>query len=250
MLTAYLDESGHEHKDWMFLAGFLGAEADWREYVRLWTPGLGKQRTSLHMNELRWKLDRTRKLLERLGPIPEQSGVVPAFGGVRYADYEDLVLGSPEEKTLKGYIICLIVLVTDILRRVPATERVEIILEEQRQYEPFANIALGILADPEMGPSDCNMTVGGKPKLARWAFVPKGSTIMLDAPDYLAFALRETRINGNSKKARWCQSILRTDPNLWIGKEMSRQEIRASVSGGALVAALAELERMKAMFKN
>src|SRR5690349_4944011 len=77
MLTAYLDESGHESKNWMFLAGFLGNEEQWRDFVPKWQAGLGPQRKCLHMTELRWNRERTQTLLRKLGPIPEQCKLEP-----------------------------------------------------------------------------------------------------------------------------------------------------------------------------
>lgn len=77
MLTAYIDETGHETKDWMCLAGFLGTEYDWERFVPLWKAGLGPQRKLLHLTDLRWNKESTRKLLARLGVVPEQAGLVP-----------------------------------------------------------------------------------------------------------------------------------------------------------------------------
>jgi hypothetical protein len=75
MMTAYIDESGHEGKGWMFLAGYLGNEDQWKTFVPAWKAGLGPQRKSLHMTDLRWNKDRTKHLLKRLGPIPEGCGL-------------------------------------------------------------------------------------------------------------------------------------------------------------------------------
>lgn len=248
MLTAYLDESGHETKEWVFLAGFLGAEADWMEFAPKWKAGLG-QRKSLHMSELRWKLPRTKKLLERLGPIPEEAGLIPVLGGARFADYEDLVSGTTEEKTLKGYMSCLFVLVISILRFVPDDQRVMLIFEQQKEYQPFADLALRIFADPILGPTSCNLTLDGKPKLAHWGFVPKGSTIMTDPADYFAFALREHHTNGGSKKDQWCSPILKSGGGRGIGQIMDREIIRDEIQGVLAMTAAAELDRIKAKFK-
>jgi len=66
MLTAYLDESGQETKGWMFVAGFLGNDEQWKQFVPLWKEALGPQRRHLHMADLRWKKQRTKELLARL----------------------------------------------------------------------------------------------------------------------------------------------------------------------------------------
>jgi hypothetical protein len=107
MLTAYIDESGHESKNWMFLAGFLGTDEQWKSFVPLWKSALGPQRKQLHMSDLRWNTDGTKKLLARLGPVPSLSGLTPVLAGVRYGDYEDLVSGTRFEKEMKGWLVCL-----------------------------------------------------------------------------------------------------------------------------------------------
>src|SRR6266481_3768000 len=111
MLTAYLDESGHETKDWMFVAGFLGKENQWKELVPSWKEALGPQRKNLHMSDLRWNKQATKDLLSRLGPIPYECKLQPVLAGVRMRDYEDLIEGTPAEKLLKGYLAAIIPLV-------------------------------------------------------------------------------------------------------------------------------------------
>jgi hypothetical protein len=229
MFKAYLDESGHEHRDWMFVAGYLGHEDAWREkFVPRWKQGLGPQRRFLHMNSLRWggrSSTRTKNLLDRLGPIPEGCGLIPVLGGVRYSDYEDLVDGSIHEKELKGYIACLFPLLIQVLRVVPDTERLEVVLEDQKQYKSAADQMLSTLASTR---HDFFCTKDGRPKIAKWGWVPKGSTIMTDPADYLAFALRELWIDKNSKKTKWCNSILK--PGEGIGRIQRRDEIRNVVT--------------------
>ncbi len=65
MLTAYLDESGHDSKDWMCLAGFLGNENQWKDCSEKWRIGLGPNRKSLHMRTLRWNNESTSGLSVR-----------------------------------------------------------------------------------------------------------------------------------------------------------------------------------------
>jgi hypothetical protein len=87
----------------------------WGKFVDAWKVGLGPQRTSLHMTDLRWNKDRTKRLLARLGPIPEKCGLHGMLGGVRFGDYEDLVSGTPDAKKLKGYMSCLMPMVLQTL---------------------------------------------------------------------------------------------------------------------------------------
>ncbi len=141
MLTAYLDETGHETKDWMFVAGFLGDRQQWKRLVPLWTEALG-QRKHLHMSDLRWNKRQTQQLLQRLGPIPDKCGLKPVVGGVRVKHYEDLLAGTPAQKLLKGYIVCIYPLVVNVLRAIPRNERLEIVFEQQSEYQPYTEMAL------------------------------------------------------------------------------------------------------------
>jgi len=232
-MRTYVDESGHEGKNWMFLAGYLGNEDQWRTFEDAWKAGLGPQRKNLHMTDLRWNHPRTKNLLERLGPIPEECGLIPILSGVRFSDYEDLVSGGPAEKLLKGWLACLQPLILQMLRVVPDNERVEVVFEEQREYQPNANLQFtSFLAVPD---HPWKRTKGGRPKIAKWSFVPKGSTIRADPADYLAFALRELWTNPHSKKTEWCRPILRGGTG--IGKIFRREEIRDVISGTLALAA-------------
>ena len=98
MLTGYFDESGHQSKDHVIIAGFVGNESQWTSVAEAWNKGLGRRKT-LHMSKLRgWSKPHTGRLLERLGTIPKQFSLQPAMGGVRVSDYEDLIDGTPWEK--------------------------------------------------------------------------------------------------------------------------------------------------------
>jgi hypothetical protein len=225
MFTAYVDETGHElERGWTFLAGFLGNEDQWSNFVPKWRVGLGPQRKSLHMSSLRWNNDSTRRLLARLGPIPEECCLRPIMAGVRFEDYADLVSGKPYKKQLKGYLTCLHALVIQVLRVIPGDERLEMVFEEQGEYEPFANLVLAIAA--QQGPR----TSEGLPKLAKWSFVPKGSTIMTDPSDYFAFALAKIWSDPHSKKAKWCYPILNSGQGIGYGKVMQKDEIRPIIT--------------------
>ena len=234
MLRAYLDESGHESKDWMALAGYIGHKEQWRKFTTQWKTGLGPQRKALHMNELRWKKDSTRILLERLGPIPEKCGLDGVMGGVRYQDYEDLVVGTDDEKIMKAYIACLIPMVINVLRGTPQDERIELVFEEQREYMPFTDLALRMFWIPSPS-APWKFNKEGKPRLATWAWVKKHSTILTDPADYLAFALRENWSHPESKKAKWCMPILNSGRREALGRRMSRERIRRSIQNAQMM---------------
>jgi len=245
-MRAFIDESGHEGKNWMFLAGYLGNEDQWTRFEDAWRVGLGPQRRNLHMTDLRWNHPRTKNLLERLGPIPEGCGLIPILSGLRFSDYEDLVSGGPAERLLKGWLACLQPLILQMLRVVPDDETVEVVFEGQREYEPCADLAFtSSLAVPD---HPWKRTKDGGPKIAKWGFVPKGSTIKTDPADYLAFALRELWTDPHSKKTEWCSPILKSGGG--VGKIFTRQEIREVISGTLLLAAYRsiamQIERLRA----
>lgn len=226
--TAYLDESGHETKDRVFIAGFLGNEAQWKQLIPLWRTALGKRR-ALHMNELRWGHPRTKKLLERLGPIPDECKLTPILGGVRVSDYEDLVAGTIDEKLLKGYIACLFPLVLQLLRVIPDDDRVELIFEKQKEYEPNADLVLSALVNLMDERIPGGRGTDGRPKLAKWSFVPKDSTILTQPADYFAYALQQVWRDKKSQKTEWCKPILNSGGGEGVGGIMNRAEIRKTI---------------------
>jgi hypothetical protein len=120
-----------------------------------------------------------------------------------------------------------------MLRVVPDDETVEVVFEEQREYQPYANLALiSFLGVPD---HPWKTTKDGRPKIARWGFVPKGSTSRTDPADCLAFALRELWTDPHSKKTEWCKPTLKGGRG--VGKIFTRQEIREAISGTLFLAA-------------
>jgi hypothetical protein len=221
VIRAYLDETGHEGNDFVFIAGHAGYHEEWSCFVGKWLRGIGLQRNRLHMNELRWN-DSAKKLLARLGPIPNECGLLRVIGGVKVSDYDDLLAGTKAEKLLKGYYQSLFIAVISLLHALPDNERVEIALEYQKEYERRADIILaGIAADPQF------KTIDGKSKIACWRFMPKNDNIMFDQADYLCYALLQKYRDESSKKARWCSPIL--GDGTFIGKVMSKDEIRENL---------------------
>ena len=195
------------------------------------------------MTDLRWNKDRTRALLARLGPILENCGLEGVMGGVRYEDYEDLVVGTEDEKLLKGYVACMVPMVINILRGTPQDERIELVFEGPAGAAPFAHLALSMFAIPNRE-FPWKFTKDGKPRLAKWGWVPKGSTVMTDPADYLAFALRETWTDENSKKAKWCDPILSSGSGEALGRRMSRDRIRKTVKDAQMMMIFQDIHEM------
>ena len=188
---------------------------------------LGPQRKRLHMHKLRWKNPATKKLLARLGPVPQECGLKGIVGGVRYSDYEDLVRGTVVEKLSEGYLWSFFPLVQTMLKYIPRDERVELIFGEQMEYRDRAHELLSFISQESPDHPDW-MSNEGLPKLAKWGFVPLSSTILLDPSDYFASALAHHHRDKTSQKAQWSQPIL--DSTEWIGKILNREEIRGQVT--------------------
>jgi hypothetical protein len=72
VLTAYLDESGQEQDDWMFIAGYMGDDAAWQKLPELWAKAIGPQRQHLHMKELRFTKLAVQKMLARAALVPKK----------------------------------------------------------------------------------------------------------------------------------------------------------------------------------
>ena len=229
MLYAYLDETGQESKNWVFIAGFLGNEDQWRKFAPAWREALGPQRKSLHMSELRFKKEREKRLLERLGPIPVSCGLDPMVVGVRVSDYADLVGDNPLLKQVHcGYVIAVQVLTCQALRVIPPTERLELIFEEQRVYSSLVDIAmryLSVQADGYVATRD------GKPKLAKCSYVPKISTCLIEPADYFAYAMGQYHKDKTSRRTQWCMPILRSvDAVHPIGALSTKEQTRILIT--------------------
>lgn len=130
MLTAYLDESGHEGNT-VIVAGFLGDDSQWEQCAEEWQKGLGPQRRLLHMKELRWSKHGVRNTLATLGAIPHACGLREVMGVAPVMYYNDLVAGTMAEKMTKGYYIAVIAIIDSILKNIPKHETVKLVFEQQ-----------------------------------------------------------------------------------------------------------------------
>jgi Protein of unknown function (DUF3800) len=225
MFTAYLDESGHESGQHVIVAGFLGNDDQWDNFTTAWATGLGK-RSGLHMSELRWQSKqnhRIKALLETLGDIPYQFGLLPVFGGVNVADYSDLLSGTLIKKMYKGYLVTLLPLIAASIIPLKGDERVKLVFEEQTHYAWGAQMwgmAFRIFEQFK--------TPDGLPRLAGIEFIPKKSSSLTQPADYLAYAILQQHRDATSLKAKWTRPIL--EGRYAIGKFMTRNEIRPVIA--------------------
>ena len=231
MLTAYVDESGHEGRDWVFVAGLLGNDDQWRHLAAEWRYALGN-RKKFHMRSLRWKHRRTKKLLEALGPLPAKCGLQRIMGGIKVSEYADLIgTGPMNEQALKGYVLALLGMIYQVLRHLPKGERLEIVFEQQKQYQPLAQELLSMVAIEDHA-LDENRHRGSE--LRKVKLVPKDSTILTQPADYMAYAVLQHYRDSSSQRAQWCKSILRSGDGTAIGDVISRQRIRKYIARAQL----------------
>jgi hypothetical protein len=223
MLTVYLDESGQESPEHVVIAGFIGADEQWKAVIPNWKMGLGPQRRSLHMRELYWSKPYTQGLLARLASIPYKHNLIPVVGAVRVSDYADLLLNPAEEWLASGYALALYPVIVDILRAFPESETIKWVFEEQQTYEPLARTIFANFRHYKC-----------QERLAGLEFVPKGYTCLTELSDYLAYATIQDLRDPASQKAQWCSPIIKKDKQL--GMVVDRDNIR-ELLGSALPAA-------------
>jgi hypothetical protein len=222
MLTAYLDESGHESPEHVVVAGFMGNDEQWRELIPLWRTGLGK-RKGLHMHSLRWNTDRTKRLLERLGPIPHNCRLTPLLGTVRVSHYADIASGLILHKLAKGYLFAVWPIMFNAIRAIPAEETLELVFEEQHEYEGWVRMIFASFRG--------FTTPTGMPKLAGVRFIPKDRSVLTQPADYLAFGLLQGLRDGDrsSLKSRWCAPIFQPTAKP-VGAHLTRHQVRTIAS--------------------
>ena len=114
-------------------------------------------------------------------------------------------------------------MVTQSLRGISSDERVEMVFEQQREYEAGVNLVMNCASIPDQ---TWKFTRDGKHKLAKWSFVPKGSTLMTDPADYLAYALRHHYTNEHSQRAKLTNKILTCGSGDAYGTIYTRERIR------------------------
>jgi hypothetical protein len=197
VLTAYFDESGHE-TDNVIVAGFLGNDEQWDECALRWRAGLGN-RKYLHVKELRFKRERDKRLLKRLGPIPHECGLRALLATVPVDSYHDLVSDSPAEKLTKGYYFCLMTIFDAIVKNTPKEEPVKLVFEAQDTYETQARRLFDV--------NKHHLTSSGGPKFSSIEFIPKDSSILTQPADYLAFFITQRFRDPESLKSQWCAPI-------------------------------------------
>lgn len=244
VFTAYLDESGQEQDNWMFVAGFFGTDDQWSSLKDKWLEAISP-RKHLHVKKQRFSKESVRRMLAKAGPIPVSCGLTPMIGGVRQKDYMDQLAGTRDQKLLNGYVNCVSFAVINAMRSLPPGERLEVVFEQQERYGWMNDISMQVITDdthPELVLPD------GGSKLASWRSVRKELTNLTEPADYLAFALRHLWENENSTKTRWCRPMLDSCGDKAVGKIMRRDEIRQVTAGGYIERVIEDVKNGRAPF--
>lgn len=215
MLTAYLDESFQSGDGYAVMAGFFGNKDSWQKCAEEWRAVLGPMR-SLHMNKLRWKGDRHKTLLERLGAVPHSCGLQPVFASVRLGDYKEK-LKYPGGPISNGYFVTCVGVAVVTLASLPKGERVELLFEQQLEHAMAREYALYTIG------KDPRFRTKHRSALAKSGSIPK--SVLLEPSDYLAYAIMQTLVDPESLRARLCAPILRQGKKR-IGGRLTEKEVR------------------------
>ena len=204
MIYGYFDESREQDEGYVVVAGFIGNKRSWKNYVRLWNDVLQGQ--ALHMKALRLGGDKAERRwkdrLERLGAIPKQVGLRPFVGSVRTKDYKHLIEGTSAELVLSGYGIALLAMLGAIFASDLPPHRIELLFEEQIEHAVNRERAISFFRD-----SHDLTNRHGLSRIAKSSSIQK--SMILEASDYLSYAVLYQLIDPDSQKARLTSPILR-----------------------------------------
>ena len=224
MLSAYLDECGQESKGLVIVAGFIGDKSAWDKCAAAWHDGFkGTQRKSLHLKKFRFERDSEKRLLEHLGPIPEECGLKRVSGSVNVADYHNLVAGTVAELHSQGYAVALVPLVLAIRDAIHSDERFEFIFEEQTALGFYRDKLLSLIS--YMLSIDPALKDGvQKSQLVSWRTVTKGSTRLCEPADYLCYHLAHKSAEPDSVRTKWTAPI--TGNGKICIRHLTREKVR------------------------
>jgi hypothetical protein len=208
VLSAYVDETGQEGKNLVIVSGFIGDLEAWKKCALAWPLGfVGSQRKTLHLSKFKFTHQTEKKLLERLGPIPEECGLERVSGSVYVPDYADLVEDSVSQIHAHGYCMAIIPLILAIQSAIPKDKTYELIFEEQTALGFYRDKLLQMISlimnrDPEI-------KSGAKMKqLMSWRTMTKGQTRLFEPADYLSYHLAHASAEPDSIRTAWTRPIL------------------------------------------
>jgi hypothetical protein len=246
VLTAYLDESGQEQDDWMFIAGYMGTDEAWKKFPGLWAEAIGPQRSHLHMKDLRFTKLAVQKMLAKAALVPKKCGLIPIAAGVRLKDYVDLLLDEKDAQLHAAYMQCCRAVSIFAMRALPENERLEIVFERQDQYGWLAEMEFHRIASTMEHPV-LLMADGKTSKLASWRFNEKKDTVLCEPADYLSYALLQHARNKSSLKSRWTYPIIAADPESGAAALLNRKHVKDIIIGQRVAHIRETIQRVKQM---
>lgn len=206
MIFGYFDESGENGDGFFVVAGFVGRLEDWKKYLKLWRKQMGSK-PSLHLADMRLGHQNAPRrhgdLLRRLGSVPSQANLIAFAGSVQTSAHADRIKGTVAELGLNGYSIALTAMVDAVLqsRKLPKRQRIEFTFEDLPQFAVSrATTFYDLRQDDEY--KTCN----GKSRIGKDSAMEKSP--LLEASDYLAYAVLQHLINPDSQRAKLTSPIL------------------------------------------
>lgn len=206
MIFGYFDESGESGDGFFVVAGFVGRLEDWKIYLKLWRKEMGA-RPSLHLADMRLGHANAQRrhgdLLHRLALVPAKANLIGFAGSVSTAPHADRIKGTIAQLGLSGYSIALTALVDAILqsRKLPKRERIEFTFEDVPQFAvPRAATFHDLRQSKEY------KTCHGNSRIGKDSAMEKGP--LLEASDYLAYAILQQLVDAESPQAKITARIL------------------------------------------
>ena len=206
MIFGYFDESGETGDGFVVVAGFVGQRKDWKKFLELWQKELGN-RKSLHLASMRLgSRNATKKygdLLLRLGTVPKRANLCAFAGSVQTAHYADRVKGTVAAIGMAGYSVALVAMVDAVLesKLLPKRERIEFTFEDQMVFAfPRASIFHNFRRVAKY------KTHHGKSRIGKDSSMEKRP--LLEASDYLAYAMLQHLMDPDSQKSKLTNPII------------------------------------------
>lgn len=207
MIYGYFDESGCKNKPFVVIAGYVGRLKDWGKYLQMWRKEMGG-RPSLHLADMRLgSRSADRKygdLLRRLGSVPGRANLRAFAGSVWTAPHAERIKRTIAEIGLSGYSVALTAMVDAVLQSegLPKSERIEFTFEDQLEFAVPRAATLRAFRQ-----SDQHKTCpGNRSRVGKERSMEKGP--LLEASDYLSYALLQQLLEPNSQKAKLTKPII------------------------------------------
>jgi hypothetical protein len=206
MIYGYFDESGEGSDGFFVVAGYVGRKRDWKRFLGMWQKELGN-RPSIHLASLRLGSTRAPNrygdLLLRLGAVPHRANLIGFAGSVRTSDYAEKIKGTVAQLSLSGYSVALLAMVDAILesKSIPKQDRIEFAFENLFEFDiPGAATFRTLRKEARY------KTHHGKSRVGKDRGME--ASMILEASDYLSYAILQQLIDPESQKARLTRPIL------------------------------------------